>query len=90
MILTAIRRVVVPTLAILSLTLDVLMPAVDGLETLRRLREDDKELPVMNLSCLREAGTIKEAFRCGTTEKLSEQRSQELRIPLLPPPHVRY
>jgi len=65
-------------------------PEVDGLETLRRLREDDKELPVIKLSCVREAGTIKEAFRCSPREKLSERRSQKLRIPLLPPPHVRY
>jgi len=52
--------------------LDVLMPELDGLETLRRLRQNDKELPVIMLSCICEAGTIEEALRCGAADYLNK------------------
>ena len=86
MILSRIGRVVVPTSASLSLTLDVLKVTGNP----KTVLPDDKELLVIRSSCLREAGTIKDAFGCIASERLSDRRSQESRIPLLPTPHVRY
>ena len=45
--------------------LDVLMPEMDGLETLRRLMEADRSLNVIMLSCSNEVSTVVEAIRLG-------------------------
>src|SRR6267143_4110106 len=50
--------------------LDVLMPEMNGLETLKGLMEVDSTLNVMMLSCSNEVGTVVEAMRVGAQEYL--------------------
>src|ERR1700739_3210882 len=50
--------------------LDVLMPEMDGLETLRRLMQVDRTLNVIMLSCSNQVTTVVEAIRLGAQEYL--------------------
>lgn len=52
--------------------LDVLMPEMDGLETLRRLMEVDRALNVIMLSCSNEVSTVVEAIRLGAHDYLTK------------------
>lgn len=52
--------------------LDVLMPEMDGLETLRRLMEMDRTLNVIMLSCSNEVSTVVEAIRLGAHDYLTK------------------
>jgi DNA-binding NtrC family response regulator len=52
--------------------LDILMPDIDGLETLKRLRKIEKELPIIMLSCIGETRMIVEAMRSGATDYLNK------------------
>jgi two-component system, NtrC family, response regulator AtoC len=52
--------------------LDVLMPEMDGLETLRRLMEVDRGLNVIMLSCSNEVSTVVEAIRLGAHDYLTK------------------
>ena len=52
--------------------LDVLMPEMDGLETLRRLMEADRSLNVIMLSCSNEVSTVVEAIRLGAHDYLTK------------------
>jgi two-component system response regulator AtoC len=64
--------------------MDILMPDVDGLETLKRLRKSEKELPVIMLSCIGETRTIVEAMRSGATDYLNKPFEEaELEIAIL-------
>src|SRR5207245_11356856 len=45
--------------------LDVLMPEMNGLETLKELMQVDRSLNVIMLSCSNEVGTVVEAIRIG-------------------------
>jgi DNA-binding NtrC family response regulator len=64
--------------------LDILMPETDGLETLKRLRKAEKELPVIMLSCIGETRTIVEAMRSGATDYLNKPFEEaELEIAIL-------
>lgn len=64
--------------------MDILMPEVDGLETLKRLRKSEKELPVIMLSCIGETRTIVEAMRSGATDYLNKPfEESELEIAIL-------
>ncbi len=64
--------------------MDILMPEVDGLETLKRLRKQEKELPVIMLSCIGETRTIVEAMRSGATDYLNKPFEEaELEIAIL-------
>lgn len=64
--------------------MDILMPEVDGLETLKRLRKLEKELPVIMLSCIGETRTIVEAMRSGATDYLNKPFEEaELEIAIL-------
>lgn len=52
--------------------LDVLMPEMDGLETLRRLMDVDRSLNVIMLSCSNEVSTVVEAIRLGAHDYLTK------------------
>ncbi len=52
--------------------LDVLMPEMDGLETLRRLMQMNRMLNVIMLSCSNEVSTVVEAIRLGASDYLTK------------------
>jgi two-component system, NtrC family, response regulator AtoC len=52
--------------------LDVLMPELDGIETLRRLMQIDRSLNVIMLSCSNEVTTVVEAIRLGALDYLTK------------------
>ena len=52
--------------------LDVLMPEIDGLETLRQLMQIDRTLNVIMLSCSNEVTTVVEAIRLGALDYLTK------------------
>src|SRR6202051_2843489 len=52
--------------------LDVLMPEVNGLETLKQLMQIDRSLNVVMLSCSNEVGTVVEAIRLGAQDYLTK------------------
>src|ERR1700689_3395040 len=52
--------------------LDVLMPEMDGLETLRQLMQVDRTLNVIMLSCANEVNTAVEAIRLGALDYLTK------------------
>lgn len=52
--------------------LDVLMPEMNGLETLEKLMQVDRTLNVIMLSCSNEVGTVVEAIRLGAHDYLTK------------------
>ena len=50
--------------------LDVMMPWKDGIETLREIRQFDKDLPVVILSGISAPSTIIQTMRCGANDYL--------------------
>src|SRR6202167_5478250 len=52
--------------------LDVLMPELNGLETLKQLMLIDRSLNVVMLSCSNEVGTVVEAIRLGAQDYLTK------------------
>ncbi len=52
--------------------LDVLMPELNGLETLKQLMQLDRTLNVIMLSCSNEVGTVVEAIRLGAQDYLTK------------------
>jgi two-component system response regulator AtoC len=52
--------------------LDVLMPEMDGLETLKQLLQVDRSLNVVMLSCSNEVSTVVEAIRLGALDYLTK------------------
>src|SRR5216683_287511 len=52
--------------------LDVLMPEMSGLETLKELMQADRSLNVIMLSCSNEVGTVVEAIRIGAHDYLTK------------------
>jgi two-component system, NtrC family, response regulator AtoC len=54
------------------IVLDVLMPEMDGLETLRQLMQMDRTLNVIMLSCSNEVTTVVEAIRIGALDYLTK------------------
>ena len=54
------------------IVLDVLMPEMDGLETLRQLMQVDRNLNVIMLSCSNEVTTVVDAIRIGALDYLTK------------------
>jgi len=52
--------------------LDVLMPEMDGLETLRQMMQVDRTLNIIMLSCSNEVTTVVEAIRLGAQDYLTK------------------
>src|ERR1039457_5518889 len=52
--------------------LDVLMPELNGLETLKQLMQIDRTLNVVMLSCSNEVGNVVEAIRMGAQDYLTK------------------
>src|SRR5262245_25909394 len=52
--------------------LDVLMPEINGLDTLRQMMQIDRTLPVIMLSCSNEVTTVVEAIRLGAQDYLTK------------------
>jgi two-component system, NtrC family, response regulator AtoC len=52
--------------------LDVLMPEMNGLDTLKELMQIDRSLNVIMLSCSNEVGTVVEAIRIGAHDYLTK------------------
>src|SRR5450755_1471348 len=52
--------------------LDVLMPELNGIETLKELMQIDRSLNVIMLSCSNEVGTVVEAIRIGAHDYLTK------------------
>ena len=52
--------------------LDILMPELNGLETLKQLMQIDRSLNVVMLSCSNEVGTVVEAIRLGAQDYLTK------------------
>ena len=65
-IVAAVQSGVVPDLVLL----DVTMPDLDGLETLRLLKHTAPALPVIMLSARRQASTVADAVRLGAVDFL--------------------
>src|SRR5512146_3061225 len=52
--------------------LDVLMPGMDGLETLQKLREIQPQLKVIMLSCVSDTRKVVQAIRSGAQDYLTK------------------
>jgi len=52
--------------------LDVLMPELNGIDTLKELMQADRSLNVIMLSCSNEVGTVVEAIRIGAHDYLTK------------------
>jgi len=57
--------------------MDVMMPGMDGIQTLREIRERHAEIPVVMLSVVGSANTIVEAMRLGATDYLNKPFEEE-------------
>ena len=64
--------------------LDVLMPELNGIDTLKQLMQIDRTLNVIMLSCSNEVGTVVEAIRLGAQDYLTKPfEKAELDVALL-------
>ena len=59
-----------------ALVLDLLMPGIGGIETLRRIRINDQHIPVLVLSGLAATDNVVEALRAGASDYLTKPFEQ--------------
>jgi two-component system response regulator AtoC len=59
-----------------ALVLDLLMPGIGGMETLRRIRVDNRRIPVLVLSGLAATDNVVEALRAGASDYLTKPFEQ--------------
>jgi two-component system response regulator AtoC len=59
------------------IVLDVMMPGLDGIETLRRIRQLDEHVPVVMLSVVGKASTIVEAMQLGALDFLNKPFAED-------------
>lgn len=52
--------------------LDILMPGMDGLECLRRLKQIDKKIPIIMVTCVDEIETAKKAIDLGAVDYITK------------------
>jgi two-component system, NtrC family, response regulator AtoC len=57
---------------IAAVLLDVFMPGMDGMQTLREIRARDRDVPVIMVSGASTPGNIVEAMKCGATDFLGK------------------
>jgi two-component system response regulator AtoC len=57
--------------------LDVMMPGMGGIETLRRIRQQDEHVPVVMLSVVGKAATIVEAMELGAVDYLNKPFAED-------------
>ena len=57
--------------------LDVMMPGIDGIETLRRIKERHADVPVIMLSVVGKASTIVEAMQLGASDYINKPFEEE-------------
>jgi len=63
--------------------LDVMMPGIDGIETLRRIRDRHGSVPVIMLSVVGTASTIVEAMQLGASDYINKPfEEEELQVTL--------
>ncbi len=60
-----------------AILLDVLMPGLDGLETLRRIRERAPGVPVVMLSVVADAGRIVQAMQLGAADYVNKPLQED-------------
>jgi DNA-binding NtrC family response regulator len=59
------------------IVLDVMMPGIDGIETLRRIKERHASVPVIMLSVVGKASTIVEAMQLGASDYINKPFEEE-------------